>query len=200
MNLRNHSAKLRLHPHSRGTRARGFTLIETALALLAIGLGLIGIFGLGRHGLAAAHETDSDRKCAQLANAIFATLREYNARFVDESRTNSLNQSVAWAKKWSESVGEIPFPPVAGMCTNEALRLNCKGDFTAAFDRSAISLLDWNPYYQLQLAIPNDNADSSVAAGPSRIPVLLAIYPDGTTYSSEIRTFATSLINPGGLP
>ena len=29
----------------------GFTLIETSLALLAIGIGLIAIFGLGRLGL-----------------------------------------------------------------------------------------------------------------------------------------------------
>ena len=35
-------------PSQRETARGGFTLIETALALLAIGLGLLGVFEIGR--------------------------------------------------------------------------------------------------------------------------------------------------------
>jgi hypothetical protein len=182
----------------RGLRT-GFTLIETALAILAIGLALVGIFGLGRHGLEATHEMGNDQKCAQLAGAIFETLREYNTRFVNESRTNSLNPSTAWVNYWAKDADKIPFPPVAGMCTNETLRLDCSGGMVPAFDRDNISLLDWNPYYQLSLSMQGESEDSTVPAGPNELVVLLVIYPDGTTYSSDIRSFTTTLSNPGGL-
>ena len=105
-----------LIPNSARIRAAAFTLIETALAMLAIGLGLLAIFGLGRLGLQSAKETEHDQRCAMMADAVFETLREYNARFVDEARTN--NVPGTWWTQWQAIMDDppsIPFPPIAGM-------------------------------------------------------------------------------------
>jgi Tfp pilus assembly protein PilV len=60
-----------------GTRedVRGFTLVETALALFAISLGLLGIFGLVRHGLRNSGDTENETRCTLLADAVFETLK-----------------------------------------------------------------------------------------------------------------------------
>ena len=128
--------------------ARGFTLVETALALLAIGIGLIGLFGLGRLAKESARETENDRRCAVMADAVFETLRAVNHIYIDEVRTNMLyyhpdlqgadvesgywRAKETWIQLWAQSLqlpqpppsalwgsdGRLLFPPVAGMCTN----------------------------------------------------------------------------------
>jgi prepilin-type N-terminal cleavage/methylation domain-containing protein len=93
-------------------RQKGFTLIETALAMLAIGLGLLAIFGLGRLGLQTAKETEYDQRCAMMADAIFETLRDYNARFVEEARTNNAPNHVWHGIRWDTSERiKNPLPP-----------------------------------------------------------------------------------------
>lgn len=180
-----------------GRRRAAFTLIETALALLAIGLGLLALFGLGRLGLQATKESEHDQRCALMADAVFETLREANMRFVDEGRTNINN--LTWNQQWAmvtNSTIKIHFPTVADMSTSEDLYLMF-GSIAKAYDEKALSLLDWNPLYSLQVV---DKFASKIAEGVNLKQATLVIYPDGDTYSSEYRVFQTTLSNPGGLP
>jgi len=181
------------------TSRRAFTLIETALAMLAIGLGLLALFGLGRLGLQSTKETDHDQRCAIMADAIFETLREYNARFVDEARTNS----VPWGDRWIGVLSNgtpIPFPPLANMSDDDTLMLYFQqpGEVlpTPAYVPTNIRLSDWNPRYRLYFSGENQ---SHVAQAVNAIQLTLDIYPDGDTYSSEYRIFHTTLTDTGGL-
>jgi hypothetical protein len=205
-------------------RAAAFTLIETALALLAIGLGLMAIFGLGRIGLKSAKESSSDLRCESMADAVFETLREYNVRFIERSKTPK-----EWIICWGEFVAgdvvpgldKIPFPPVANMSTSENLQLhanvadlayfiqltqgtpvdigNASGTLQKAYDADNLSLTEWNPSYLLDIA-PNNASISPVTGYPDSLLVRLVIYPDGDTPSSEPRMYYTTLTNTGGLP
>mgnify|MGYP003618944195 FL=1 len=186
-----------------GNRQKGFTLIETALAMLAIGLGLLAIFGLGRLGLQTAKETEYDQRCAMMADAIFETLRDYNARFVEEARTSNVTN--LWTIRWEQVRQEdikLPFPPIAGMRsgTNPSIPLRFTEDdvlFTT-FNENSLSLTDWNPFYRLSSAF---FADPSLPHGMTNgLHITLTIYPDSYTYSSDQRVFHTFLANPGGLP
>ena len=179
-------------------RNRAFTLIETALAMLAIGLGLLAFFGLGRLGLQTAKETEYDQRCAMMADAVFETLRDYNARFVDEARTNAVTDS--WGGLWRETIDDkikIPFPLIAGMSTSSGIFLSFNS-LSRAFDKDNLSLTDWNPLYSLSLGFFND--PSPVSGLDNSLHIMLTIYPDGYTYSSDKRVFHTTLTNPGGLP
>jgi hypothetical protein len=181
-------------------RKKAFTLIETALAMLAIGLGLLAVFGLGRLGLQASKETDHDQRCAIMADAIFETLREYNARFVDDARTNG-RPDRTWGQLWDDARRkqfDIPFPPVTGIPFPDTdITLNFSGEITSTYSAKNISLANWNPRYALVI---NPLGASPVAQNWNRLQVELHIYPDGDTYSSEARIFQTTLTNPGGLP
>jgi len=187
-----------LIPNSARIRAAAFTLIETALAMLAIGLGLLAIFGLGRLSLQAAKETEHDQRCAMMADAVFETLRDYNARFVDEARENG----IVWSKRWesvTNNTTTIPFPPIAGMSASTEIPLAFTGssNFAATFDTDNLSLTDWNPLYSLAGTF---TYSSPISGHTNGLHITLIIHPDGLTYSSDQRLFRTTLTNPGGLP
>jgi len=191
--------RLGVATHFRSSR-RAFTLIETALALLAIGLGLMALFGLGRIGLQSTKESENDTRCVQMADAIFETLREYNARFVEDARTNT----IPWGDHWIGVLSNgtpIPFPPLANMSTDDALTLHFwqqgENQPVPAYVPTNIRLSDWNPRYRLFMSGENQ---SHVAQAVNAIQLTLEIYPDGDTYSSDYRIFHTTLTNPGGLP
>lgn len=193
-----------LIPNSARIRAAAFTLIETALAMLAIGLGLLAIFGLGRLGLQSSKETGHDQRCAMMADAVFETLRDYNARFIDETRTNNAPNHT-WGQLWDQARQNqfnIPFPPIAGMSASDQLFLRFNTALVPAYNPSEISIADWNPRYALYASF-KDLATGTGSPGVSSqasLAITLAIYPDGDTYSSEYRLFRTTLTNPGGLP
>ena len=179
-------------------RQKGFTLIETALAMLAIGLGLLAIFGLGRLSLQAAKETEHDQRCAMMADAVFETLRDYNARFVDEARTNAVTDS--WGGLWRETIDDkikIPFPLIAGISTSPSEIYLYFNRLALAFDKYNLSLTDWNQLYSLSGYFSTISPISGLDNG---LLITLTIYPDGYTYTSDQRVFSTTLTNPGGLP
>ena len=191
-----------------GVRA-AFTLVETALAMLAIGLGLLAFLGLGRLGLQTNKETLNDQRCAVLANAILETLRERNAYFVDLARTNQ--EGKVWVDFWHDTVKPNPdsnhkinFPLVADIIfppENQANLIFNTLRFPA-YDPDRIYLAAWNPRYTLIFPDPqiyDSKGYSSIGAGPNLIEVTLDIYPDGDTDSSDVRIYTTTLTNTGGL-
>jgi len=230
----------------------GFTLVETALALLAIGLGLIALFGLGRLAMESSREAENDRRCAMMADAIFETLRAVNAIYINEARTIGQYVSVGgddpadgdpssslvlnhWNRLWNQeaqlrgdpplplwdSNGRLLFPPVGGMrsmVTNDVPLIKIVDDFiqpspgddlytiqdvglVRAYNKDVISLASWNPLYRLEINNVNDYRYYSPAAGNTTAKqVLLYIYPDGLTASSNPRIFTTTLSNTGGMP
>ena len=208
----------------RETSRNGFTLIETALALLAIGLGLSALFGLGRIGLHSSKESANDLRCETMADAVFETLREYNTRFIESSKTPK-----EWVVCWGEFIAgevvaglqKIPFPPVANMNKSSDLQLHCNvadllyfiqltqgtpvdlgkngNTLQKAYDEKNFSLTDWNPSYMLDI-VPNTSTLSPVTGYADSLLVRLVIYPDGDTLSSVPRVYYTTLTNTGGLP
>ena len=190
-------------------RSAAFTLVETALAMLAIGLGLLAFLGLSRLGLQSNQETLTDQRCAALSNTIFETLREYNARFIEEARTNSIPWQYLWEDVYQRGSTAIPFPPVAGISedpdlaplhfwtSQEITQLNNNQKLPSpAYVPDRISLADWNPGYVLRMS----GDDSSHIAGDiNAIQFALTIFPDGNILSSD-RTYTIWLTNSGGLP
>ena len=172
-----------------------FTLVETALAMLAIGLGLLAFIGLSRLGIESNKETLNDQRCAALSSAIFETLRERNAYFVDLARTNEMHTS--WRDIWAGAIDrkEIAFPQIAYITSPDTNLVF--GALTSAYDPDHISLADWNPRYGLSFR--EDEYESPVAQARNLLQCTLYIYPDGDTYSSEMRVYTTTLTNPGGL-
>jgi len=121
---------LRLCASAREKSSPGFTLVETALALVAIGIGLIALFGLGRIALEASREAELDRRCAVMADAVFETLRAVNQIYVDEARTNGFlsgqvddpqpgQPNLKWHDLWQKGgeegggVPDLPNPPAS---------------------------------------------------------------------------------------
>jgi len=175
----------------------GFTLVETALALLIIGMALLGLLGLGKSGLQIAREADNDTRCEVMAESIFETLNVYNLRFAEYARTNQIGQS--WSSLWHHAVNTpdyIPFPPVANMNMSPNLYLKINAGIQAAYDPASLSLNDWNPRYRLIVEFKDT---SPIAGSFNTCLVTLFIYPDGDTYSSEFRLFSTLLTHQGGV-
>jgi len=179
-------------------KSGGFTLVETALALLVIGLAFLSLLGLGRSGLQAVKEADNETRCEVMADAIFETLNIYNQRFAEHARTNDMGQS--WAYLWNQAVTTsdyFPFPRVEGMSASQNLYLNVSVNKNIdAYDPSTLSLYDWNPRYRL---IINPNSTSGISDSYNTQQVFLFIYPDGDTDSSPFRLFTTIINKEGGI-
>jgi Tfp pilus assembly protein PilV len=197
-----HSSFLIPHSAASGGCRAAFTLVETAFAILAIGLGLLAFLGLGRLGLQSNKETLNDQRCAALASAIFETLREHNVYFVDLARTNEQNIT-SWYKLWNDvfamdpsSPQGIPFPFVADIPTLQNQPNIIFGAVTAVYDPDEIYLSSWNPLY---LIYRNGVDSSPINRETNFLKFHLEIYPDGDTLSSEPRIYTTTLSNPGGL-
>lgn len=171
----------------------GFTLVEVALAILAVGLGLLAIFGISQSALESTVENRNDARCDRFADAVFGTLREYDRLFAAQASSN-LNAVAVWRSRWA-NCKTFPFPPVPGMHTNGlALKI---GGIQPAFDENDISLTEWNPYYELAVYT---NGYSEVAGGYNYLGFRLAVVPDGALYDGKVRYYKTALFYPGGLP
>jgi hypothetical protein len=188
-------------------RARGFTLVETALALLAISLGLLGIFGLARHGLKASGDAEQETRCALLAESFFGTLRAKNDELT--VRKYSLDQ---WWLFWfrfaagtSDVTLHLPYSP--DLSPNDsairvALGTHELDDFLTP--SAAVVTIPWNPTYTLTLDLNGVDPTSatSIASVYERgeIDVLLKIHPGTLQSGAETRTYAMTLTYAGGLP
>ena len=189
----NHRHETITIPEGRRPSARGFTLVEVALAILAVGLGLLAVFGVSQSALENAVENRDEARCNRFADAVFNTLREYDRLFAAEASSN-LNAVAVWRSRWA-ACRTLEFPPVSGMHTNGlALKI---GGIQAAFDENDISLTEWNPYYELVIS---SNGYSEVAGGYNYLGFRLAVVPDGALYDGKVRYYKTALFYGGGLP
>ena len=172
-----------------------FTLVETALALLAISLGLLGIFGLARHGLRNAGDTENETRCALLAETIIETLKAKNAEILaqDCSLAN-------WRLFWNtfnnnqSSFGSYycHLPQMPDVTTRGALLKIICGTHSLQ-DQLAISEREpnkWNPQYILVI-----RPDSE-----SQFLIQVAIHPGVLQGGAEWRAYYASLSYAGGLP
>jgi len=56
-------------------RKGGFTLVETALALLVVAVGLMGVFALFPAGMQSSHDAVKDTEISMIADSVFAELQ-----------------------------------------------------------------------------------------------------------------------------
>ncbi len=193
----------------RGKHATGFTLIETALALFAISLGLLGIFGLARHGLKASGDADDETRCALLANTIFATLHAKNDELA--AKKSSLYD---WWMYWlrfsaNESQVAIFLPKMVEFSDAfdvEGIRIesgkHAISDFLPA--PTARKEIKWNPTYNLVLGLSgidqSNLAQLQELYERGQIDVTLTLHPGALRSGAEPRTYYTVLNYTGGLP
>jgi hypothetical protein len=185
----------------------GFTLVETALALLAISLGLLGIFGLARHGLKDSGDAEQEVRCAVLADTFFATLHAKNDEMTAKKAT-----LYEWWMYWfrfasgtSEVVLFLPYMPDISP-NDDAVRIALG---THELDDyltppTGLTKIRWNPTYTLMLDLngvnPSDPGSIAEVYERGEIDVTLTIHPGALLSGAEARTYWTTLAFTGGLP
>ena len=187
----------------------GFTLVETALALLAISLGLLGIFGLARHGLKASGDATVETRCAILADTVFATLHAKNDE-LSAKKTSLYDWWFYWFRFMSGDAQTAIYLPKMVEFTEtfekEGIRI-AMGRHTISEYLSASTSdteIKWNPVYTLRLDC--DGLDESNLSqlqeiyDRGQINVTLTIHPGALLSGAEERTYYTALNYTGGLP
>lgn len=185
-----------------------FTLVETALALLAISLGLLGVFGLARHGLRNSGETETEIRCTLLADTIFESLNAKNEELT--ARKYSLyNWWVYWLGVLAQtSTPAIYLPALPEISSSgESIGIYVGDSMRALGDSSiATDTIKWNPLYQLTFTVAiteSDLADTQriyTAYERGQIDVTLTIHPGLLQSGADTRTYYTTLTYTGGLP
>ena len=189
----------------------GFTLIETALALLAISLGLLGIFGIARHGLKAGGDTQNETRCTMLADTMFATLKAKNDELA--ARKTSLEDWWFYWARFASGTAQtvICLPPMPEIFSSIdpiriALGEHNLNDYLAP--SATVTEIKWNPKYVLTLT-PNGinmNLESITPAALSQalengqIDVTLNIHPGFLQSGADWKTYDMVLTYTGGLP
>ncbi len=170
----------------------GFTLIETALALLAISLALLGIFGLARHGLKSGGDAENETRCAMLADTIIETLKAKNNELAE--RKLSL---VEWQNYWAtHSTFYLPhMSDIADFTDPISIVSNTnKNDLEPLQPANPSPVIRWNPSYKLSLSFNTGTYDWS------EIYVTLALHPGMLQSGADPRIYSAVLSYTGGLP
>jgi len=171
----------------------GFTLVETALALLAISIGLLGIFGLARHGLKNSGDTENETRCTLLSDTIFETLKAKNTALLNEgvSLIDWQNFWIAFGNnKDSDNTYSCYLPQLSDVTSKDtALKIIC-GTHNLQDQLSATEPNKWNPRYILTFQ-PDSETQFTVA---------LQIHPGVFQSGADWRAYYTTLSYAGGLP
>ena len=94
-------------------RRSGFTLIEIALAIAVVGIGVLAAFALLTTGLDSSARASEETQAAFLADSIFNTMRVYSAQearlgpnnfgaFWDETAAGTRKLPVAFQRIWKK--------------------------------------------------------------------------------------------------
>jgi type II secretory pathway pseudopilin PulG len=96
---------------------QGFTLVEVALAVLAVGLGLVTIFALFPAGLQNASDDAADTRAGLFAGTVFSAMRGgaasitatnvWDVEFIEKMAVPG------WTLKYDGAQDNIRFPPTA---------------------------------------------------------------------------------------
>ena len=81
---------------------QGFTLIEVALALLVIGVGIVGVFGLFPAGLEASRRTVNETQAAIFAEEVFGGFRAA-AGVVPWASFDDIKVPIACSNLWAST-------------------------------------------------------------------------------------------------
>jgi hypothetical protein len=185
----------------------GFTLVETALALLAISLGLLGIFGLARHGLRSSGEADEETRCTLFAETVIATLQAKNAEL--HARGTPLDEWWLYWLRFASGEAQVSlflpkmpeFSP-DGTEVRIALGTHTVSEFLPA--PATLTEIMWNPTYALSLDLEGldeaNLAQMREAYERGQIDVTLEVHPGSLSSGSESRTYYSVLNYTGGLP
>lgn len=173
-------------------RADAFTLVETALALFAISLGLLGIFGLARHGLKNSGDAENETRCTLLADTIFETLKAKNAELLNEGY--SLN---AWQNFWTAFGNNSAYstyfcylPQLSDVTLQDATLKIIYGTHSLQDQLSTIEPDKWNPTYILSFKTDSE----------TQFTAELQIHPGAFQSGADVRVYYTTLSYAGGLP
>jgi len=190
---------------NRPSHKYGFTLVETALALLAISLGLLGIFGLARHGLKAGGDTQNETRCVMLADTVFATLKAKNDELA--ARKVSLYD---WWTYWLALIPQTtpsplflpPMPEILDYSQPIGIVFGSQQELVKT--ATSFAEIKWNPIYALSLDLNGVNLTNPTevyeAYERGQIDVTLTIHPGALQSGENLRTFSTVLYYSGGLP
>lgn len=88
-------------------RKSGFTLVEVALALLVIGIGVVAVFGLFPAGMEAGRQTINETQAAQFAEEVFNAYRAL-ATITNLTVVAGAQVSVAATPQWSAPDPIVP--------------------------------------------------------------------------------------------
>ena len=81
---------------------QGFTLVEVALALLVIGVGIVGVFGLFPAGLEASRRTVNETQAAIFAEEVFGGFRAA-AGVVPWTEFDKIEVPIACSNLWAST-------------------------------------------------------------------------------------------------
>ena len=189
----------------------GFTLIETVLSMLAISIGLLGIFGLARHGLKTSGDSDVETRCAILADTVFATLHAKNDELAAKKAT-----LYDWWFYWfrfisGDAQAPLFLPPMLEFADSfkeneQGIRIatgtHSISDYLSA--QTPLTEIKWNPTYTLSLecdGLTEGNLSQlSEVYERGTINVTLTIHPGELQSGADKRVYYTTLIYTGGLP
>lgn len=97
--------------------ARGFTLVEVALALLVVSVGILGAFSLFPSGLAASKEAVSETQAACFAQMVFDSVRAAASR-------DGLAAATATGKSFDLQVGSKTASGAVDSSTTPAVQIS----------------------------------------------------------------------------
>jgi len=181
----------------------GFTLVETALALLAISLGLLGIFGLARHGIKAGGDTANETRCVVFADTVFATLKAKNAELAAR-KVPLYDWWVYWLAFLSQSAQTSLYLPPMPEISSDGQAIGIAVGTHDLMPATAVTEIKWNPVYTLTLNLNGVNLANPVqvyeAYERGQIDVTLRVHPGTLQSGADERTYSTVLTYTGGLP
>lgn len=173
--------------------ASAFTLIETALALFAISLGLLGIFGLARHGLKNSGDAENETRCALLADTVLESLKARNSQLLAEGRPLD-----AWQNFWrlfaqntsSYASYFCDLPQLSDVTSQDTVLKVICGTHALQDSLSAKEPDKWNPHYSLAF-IPDSQTQFTIE---------FSVHPGANQSGADWHVYYATLSYEGGQP
>ena len=110
----------------------GFTLIEIALTILVMALGILAMFSLLGSGLDTSNKASADAQAAIFADSVFSSLRVESLRAAEAEQNNAHPGS--WTNFWFAFENGVTNIPVAFSELWESnMAVRCNGFQTAVF-------------------------------------------------------------------